>query len=84
MSGLGRQLADLELQNARAMRAGQARYDSMTPDDGPTDEQHELLQSVGWAEEAIGRAERAIWNHDLNAARDLLREAAGYLTTGGE
>lgn len=33
MSGLGRTLADLELRNAAAMRAGQARYDNAAPDD---------------------------------------------------
>lgn len=69
MSGLGRAFAE-----------AQARWDHMAPPEGPTDDQHALLQSITWAEEVIGRAERAIWSGDLAAARDLMREAAAYLT----
>lgn len=84
MSGLGRQIADLELRNAATMRAAQARYDNAAPPEGPSDDQHALLQSITWAEEVMGRAERAIWSGDLAAARDLMRDAAGYLTAGDE
>lgn len=74
---LGRTLADLELRNAAAMRAAQASYE--TPPDAPDYSAQELLLSITWAEERLGRAERAIHDGNLAAAIDLLREAGQSL-----
>ena len=83
MSGLGRQIADLELRNARTMRAAQDRWDNMAPPepDETDDIVSELLCIIREHEEQLGRAERALNSGDLDAARDLLidsgRELAG-------
>lgn len=61
------------------MRAAQEHYDNMAPPDAPSYEAQDLILSIGWMEEAIGRAERAIRDGNLAAAVDLLREAGNAL-----
>ena len=61
------------------MRAAQSEYDRAAPADAPSYGAQELQLSIAWAEAAIGRAERAMQAGDLEAARDLLREAATNL-----
>ena len=72
---IGRQIADLELHNARAMRDGQARYDAMTPDEEP-EAVYSLRYQMAELEAAIGRAERALDRQDYEAARDYVLRAA--------
>jgi len=81
MSGLGRSFADLELRNARAMRAGQSRWDNAAPPELPPDDNlaAELDAIIATCEEMFGRAQRALIAGDLEAARDLLIEAGGDL-----
>lgn len=76
-SAKGPTLADLELRNAVALRAGQAEYE--TPPDAPDYSAQEVELSITWAQERIGRAERALASGDMAAAIDLLREAGKAL-----
>lgn len=71
--------AGLDLRNAATMRAAQSEWDSRATADAPSYEVQEIELSIAWAEEAIGRAERAISDGNLAAAIDLLREAGNAL-----
>lgn len=67
-------MTDIEQRNARAMLSAQAAYES--PPDAPPLEWQEIEQSINWCEDKLGRAERAMRDGDICAARDLLIEAA--------
>lgn len=47
MSGIGRTLADLELRNARAMSAGQSRWDNMAPPEWADADERTSSQPLG-------------------------------------
>ena len=80
---IGRQIADIELNNSRAMREGQARYDSMTPDEEP-EAVYSLRYQMTELEAAIGRAERALGRQDYEAARDYVLRASREAVEGLE
>ncbi len=65
--------------SADTMRAAQSEWDNRAPADAPSYGVQEIELSIAWAEEAIGRAERAISDGNLAAAIDLLREAGNAL-----
>lgn len=70
MSGLGRAFAE-----------AQSRWDNASPPEAPADDNlaAELDAIIATCEEMFGRAQRALISGDLEAARDLLIEAAGDL-----
>jgi hypothetical protein len=78
---LGRQFADIELRNARAMRDGQARWDNASPPEPSANDKlaAEAAEIIVQCEETIGRAQRALDAGNLAAARDLLIEAGREL-----
>ena len=73
--------AGLDLRNAATMRAAQSEWDNRAPADAPSYGVQEIELSIAWAEEAIGRAERALAAGDRCAAVALLAEAGRNLAS---
>lgn len=78
---LGRLIADQQMRNAAAMRAGQDRWDNMAPPEPSADDElaAEAAEIIALCEETIGRAQRALDAGQMDAARDLLIEAGREL-----